>query len=81
MYYQCLKFMPCILVLIVLVQMGLVEREWLETLATINVEQVTFTDYVDKGRELASQLRAQVGSSGDSLVVNSLCQETHSLSA
>ncbi|KAK4310995.1 hypothetical protein Pmani_017489 [Petrolisthes manimaculis] len=38
---------------------GLVEREWLETLATINVEEVTFTDYVDKGRELASQLRAE----------------------
>ncbi|KAK7079008.1 hypothetical protein SK128_013735 [Halocaridina rubra] len=36
---------------------GLVEQEWLETLATINAEQVTFTDYVDKGRELAVQLR------------------------
>ncbi|KAG7160320.1 Trifunctional nucleotide phosphoesterase protein YfkN-like [Homarus americanus] len=38
---------------------GLVEKEWLETLATINAEQVTFTDYVDKGRELATMLRNQ----------------------
>lgn len=47
--------------MLIVLQMGLVEREWLETLATINVDQVTFTDYVDKGRELASQLRSQVG--------------------
>ncbi|XP_037787180.1 mannosylglucosyl-3-phosphoglycerate phosphatase-like isoform X2 [Penaeus monodon] len=38
---------------------GLVEQEWLETLATINAEQVTFTDYVDKGRELANMLKNQ----------------------
>ncbi|XP_069183301.1 mannosylglucosyl-3-phosphoglycerate phosphatase isoform X2 [Procambarus clarkii] len=38
---------------------GLVEKEWLETLATINAEQVTFTDYVDKGRELATMLKNQ----------------------
>ncbi|XP_069950309.1 mannosylglucosyl-3-phosphoglycerate phosphatase isoform X3 [Cherax quadricarinatus] len=38
---------------------GLVEKEWLETLATINAEQVTFTDYVDKGRELAIMLKDQ----------------------
>ncbi|XP_068241798.1 mannosylglucosyl-3-phosphoglycerate phosphatase isoform X2 [Palaemon carinicauda] len=36
---------------------GLVEWEWLETLATINAEQVTFTDYVDRGRELATNLK------------------------
>ncbi|CAL4062120.1 unnamed protein product, partial [Meganyctiphanes norvegica] len=36
---------------------GLVEEEWLATLATINPDEVTFHDYVDKGRELATQLR------------------------
>ncbi|XP_076062141.1 mannosylglucosyl-3-phosphoglycerate phosphatase isoform X2 [Oratosquilla oratoria] len=36
---------------------GLVEMEWLETLATINADQITYTDYVDKGRELATQLK------------------------
>ncbi|XP_064119235.1 mannosylglucosyl-3-phosphoglycerate phosphatase-like isoform X5 [Macrobrachium nipponense] len=36
---------------------GLVEWEWLETLATINCDQVTFTDYVDRGRELATNLK------------------------
>ncbi|KAF2359498.1 Calcineurin-like phosphoesterase domain ApaH type, partial [Trinorchestia longiramus] len=38
---------------------GLVEQEWLDTLATINIEQVTFTDYVEAGNKLAAQLRQQ----------------------
>ncbi|XP_018022748.1 mannosylglucosyl-3-phosphoglycerate phosphatase isoform X2 [Hyalella azteca] len=38
---------------------GLVEREWLDTLATINSEQVTFTDYVEAGKKLAAELRQQ----------------------
>ncbi|XP_045127274.1 5'-nucleotidase-like isoform X3 [Portunus trituberculatus] len=38
---------------------GLVEKEWLETLATINADEVTFTDYVDRGRELASSLKKE----------------------
>ena len=32
--------------------MGLVEREWLDTLATVNPEEVTYTDYVLAGRML-----------------------------
>ncbi|KAB7499198.1 Trifunctional nucleotide phosphoesterase protein YfkN [Armadillidium nasatum] len=36
---------------------GLVEEEWLCTLATINMDEVTYTDFVDRGRELASQLK------------------------
>ncbi|XP_050733996.1 5'-nucleotidase-like isoform X2 [Eriocheir sinensis] len=36
---------------------GLVEQEWLATLATINADEVTFTDYVDRGRELATSLK------------------------
>lgn len=43
-------------------QIGLVEQEWLATLATINAEEVTFTDYVDKGRELATSLKNEVSS-------------------
>lgn len=41
-------------------QIGLVEQEWLATLATINADEVTFTDYVDKGRELATSLKNEV---------------------
>lgn len=37
--------------------MGLVEREWLDTLATINPEEVTFTDYVEVGKMLSKELR------------------------
>eukprot|EP00095_Tigriopus_kingsejongensis_P003160 maker-scaffold791_size96783-snap-gene-0.28 protein:Tk03160 transcript:maker-scaffold791_size96783-snap-gene-0.28-mRNA-1 annotation:"5 -nucleotidase" len=37
--------------------MGLVENEWLDTLATINPEEVTFTDYVEAGKMLSAELR------------------------
>ncbi|KAK3086654.1 hypothetical protein FSP39_021442 [Pinctada imbricata] len=37
--------------------MGLVEEEWIETLATLDPEDVTFQDYVVKGTEIAKQLR------------------------
>jgi len=40
--------------------MGLVEQEWLDTLATINSEQVTFTDYVEAGNLLVTELREKV---------------------
>ena len=36
---------------------GLVEREWLDTLATINPEEVDYTDYVDAGSMLAAELK------------------------
>lgn len=39
---------------------GLVEREWLDTLATVNPDEVTFLDYVDAGRKLAAQLKQEV---------------------
>ncbi|KAJ8710361.1 hypothetical protein PYW07_009727 [Mythimna separata] len=38
---------------------GLVEQEWLETLATINPEEVTFLDFVQAGTKLASQLKQE----------------------
>nr|XP_049701815.1 snake venom 5'-nucleotidase isoform X1 [Helicoverpa armigera] len=38
---------------------GLVEQEWLETLATINPEEVTFIDFVQAGTKLASQLKQE----------------------
>jgi len=36
---------------------GLVEREWLDTLATINPEEVDYTDYVDAASMLATELK------------------------
>lgn len=42
---------------------GLVEQEWLETLATINPEEVTFLDFVEAGQKLAAQLKQEVNSS------------------
>jgi len=38
---------------------GLIEYEWLETLSTVPVSQVAWTDYVTVGRELARKLREQ----------------------
>jgi len=45
--------------------MGIVEFEWLETLATINTEEVTFIDILEAGRRLAVQLKQEVSFSGD----------------
>lgn len=36
--------------------MGLVEKEWLDTLPTIDPNEVTYTDYIVKGNELADEL-------------------------
>ncbi|KAL1115309.1 hypothetical protein AAG570_007340 [Ranatra chinensis] len=38
---------------------GLVEQEWLETLATINPSEVTFIDFVEAGRKLGAQLKQE----------------------
>lgn len=35
-------------------------QEWLETLATINPEEVTFIDFVQAGTKLATQLKQEV---------------------
>jgi len=37
---------------------GLVEDAWIETLATVDEEQVTYIDFCEEGRKLALQLRA-----------------------
>merc|ERR1719163_33230 len=39
--------------------LGLVEKEWLETLSTINPEECTYIDHIQEGRRLAKELRAQ----------------------
>ncbi|XP_013407465.1 uncharacterized protein LOC106171590 [Lingula anatina] len=39
--------------------LGLVEEEWLATLATLDKDDLTYTDYVDAGRQLATDLRDQ----------------------
>ena len=36
---------------------GLVEREWLDTLANINRDEVDYTDYVDAASMLATELK------------------------
>ncbi|XP_039298682.1 trifunctional nucleotide phosphoesterase protein YfkN isoform X3 [Nilaparvata lugens] len=38
---------------------GLVEREWLDTLATINPDEVTFLDFVDVGNKLGDKLKQE----------------------
>ena len=38
-------------------QIGLVEKEWLDTLSTINPEEVTYTDYVTAGAMLSKELK------------------------
>ncbi|CAB0015463.1 unnamed protein product [Nesidiocoris tenuis] len=38
---------------------GLVEKEWLDTLATINADEVTFIDYVEAGKKLGAQLKQE----------------------
>jgi 5'-nucleotidase len=39
---------------------GLVEHEWIDTLATLDPEDVTFEDFVERGRELARALKERV---------------------
>lgn len=39
---------------------GLVEKEWLDTLATINPEETTFLDFIEAGQKLAAQLKQEV---------------------
>jgi 5'-nucleotidase len=39
--------------------MGLVEYEWLATLATLNADDVKYIDFVEEGRRLSHLLRAQ----------------------
>lgn len=41
-------------------QIGLVEREWLDTLASINTDEVTFIDYIEAGKRLSQQLKQEV---------------------
>lgn len=40
--------------------MGLVEEEWLVTLATVDREEVTYLDFVTEGTKLAKELREEV---------------------
>jgi len=38
---------------------GVIEQEWISTLSTIDEDDVTYTDFVQVARELATQLKAQ----------------------
>ena len=39
--------------------MGLIEEEWMETLSTLDPEDLEYKDFVTEGRRLAKELRAQ----------------------
>lgn len=39
---------------------GLVEKEWLDTLPTIDSKEVTYIDFVQAGNDLADELRNEV---------------------
>lgn len=41
-------------------QIGLVEREWLDTLATINPDELIFLDFVETGSKIGAQLKNDV---------------------
>ncbi len=52
---------------------GLVESDWMETLSTIDPEDVEYIDYVEEGNKLCKQLREQVfGICLDLLIVRHL---------
>ena len=38
---------------------GLVEKEWIETITCLNDEDIIYESYVDVGRKLAIELREQ----------------------
>jgi 5'-nucleotidase len=40
---------------------GLAEEEWLATLATLDVEQLRYTSFVEEGRRRALELRVSYG--------------------
>ena len=39
----------------------MVEKEWLDTLATINPNEVIYEDFVDVGNQLATKLKDELG--------------------
>ena len=41
-------------------QIGLVEQEWIDTLATLNADELTFMDFVDVAQKLSAQLKGEV---------------------
>lgn len=51
--------------------LGLVEKEWLDTLATVNPEETTFLDFIEAGQKLSAQLKQEVRD-GDSKTFLSL---------
>ena len=42
---------------------GLVEQEWIDTLATVDPEDIIFHNFVEAGNQLAAELRDEVGTS------------------
>lgn len=52
LYLNAINFFP--------LQIGLVEQEWIDTLATINADELTFMNFVDVAQKLGAQLKEEV---------------------
>ena len=50
---------------------GLVEKEWIETLPTITPEQVDYMDFVETGSKLAKKLKVDEGNICESFLLSS----------
>lgn len=48
--------------------MGLVEKEWLETLGSLQLEDVDYTDFVECARNLIPVLQNKVGKSNSNYI-------------
>ena len=42
--------------------MGLVEKEWIVTLATVEISDIVYVDFVETARQLVQELQEEVGS-------------------
>lgn len=65
--------------------MGLVEEEWMETLATLDPEDITYVDFVSKGKQLCKDLKQKVAlfkckHITESFAINNILEMCHLLS-
>lgn len=59
-FVTSLPFTKHLLLFVQIGFIGLVEEEWLVTLATVDREEVTYMDFVTEGTKLAKELREEV---------------------
>lgn len=51
------------------------EEEWIDTLATINADELTFMDFVDVGQKLSTQLKEEVKTLSHDYFLNNVSQQ------